>query len=178
MSQANALFRAGHDFFALDALEMAPRLLGQTLVRRFDDGSEVRYTISEVEVYRGEEDLGCHASKGRTPRTEVMYHEGGKIYVYLIYGMYWLLNIVTGPADHPQAILIRGCKEVSGPGRLGKALKLDKTFYDEDMATSQRLWVETDVNLPPQPYSTSPRIGIEYAGQHWGNIHWRFLWLG
>ena len=174
MSHPNNGQRATPDFYLLDALDIAPRLLGQILVRRFDDGSIARFTISEVEVYRGEEDLGCHASKGRTPRTEVMYREGGKVYVYLIYGMYWLLNIVTGPEDHPQAILIRGCKEVSGPGRLGRVLNLDKTFYCEDMATSHRLWVELDVNLPPQPYTTSPRIGIDYAGQHWGNIHWRY----
>ena len=170
--------RADADFFALDALEVAPRLLGQTLVRCFPDGSLARFTISEVEVYRGEEDLGCHAAKGRTPRTEVMYHRGGLVYVYLIYGMYWLLNIVTGPADHPQAILIRSCREVSGPGRLGRALLLDKSFYGESLLTSQRLWVELDPHLPPQPYITSPRIGIDYAGQHWGSIHWRYVWEG
>ncbi len=166
--------RALSDFFNRDALDIAPLLLGQTLVRRYDDGSEVRFTISEIEVYRGEEDLGCHASKGRTPRTEVMYHAGGKVYVYLIYGMYWLLNIVTGQEGHPQAILIRGCNELSGPGRLGKALQLDKSFYGEDMVISQRLWIELNPSLPPQPFETSPRIGIDYAGQHWGNIHWRF----
>lgn len=161
-------------FYTRDVLDIAPDLLGKVLVRRFDNGDELRLTITETEAYRGEDDLACHASKGRTPRTEVMYLEGGKVYVYLIYGMYWLLNFVTGPNDHPQAVLIRGCNGLEGPGRIGKALQLDKSFYGEDLSSSARLWVEHgDVNTQVA-VERAPRVGIDYAGDHWANIHWRF----
>lgn len=94
-------------FFRRDVLEIAPDLLGKILVRRFDNGEICRYRITDVEAYRGEEDKAYHASKGRTARTELLYGEGGKIYVYLIYGMYWLLNIVTGDKEPPQGVMIR-----------------------------------------------------------------------
>ena len=91
------------DFFKRDVLEVAPDLLGKQLLL-----NKQSFVITEVEAYRGEEDKACHASKGRTQRTEIMYHAGGVIYVYLIYGVYWMLNFVTGERDNPQAILIRG----------------------------------------------------------------------
>lgn len=93
-------------FFRRPVLTVAPELLGKYLVRRFEDGTELRFRITEVEAYGGEEDKACHASKGRTKRTEVMYHEGEEIYVFLIYGVYWMLNIVTGKENEPEAILI------------------------------------------------------------------------
>ncbi len=161
------------DFFDRDVLAVAPDILGKVLVRDFGKGETLRLTIREVEAYRGEEDLACHASKGRTQRTEVMYDRGGKVYVYLIYGMYWLLNVVVGPQDQPQAVLIRGSQEIQGPGRIGRALKLDKTFYGEDLITSNRLWLENGV-LPSSPYSVSPRIGVEYAGPEWSMVPWRY----
>jgi len=86
--------RLNIDFYKQDALIVAEKLLGKILVRRLDDGSERHYKITETEAYLGEDDKACHASKGRTPRTEIMYFEGGNIYVYLIYGMYWMLNRV------------------------------------------------------------------------------------
>lgn len=167
--------RLPRNFFFRDVLEVAPELLGKILVRQFDNGEVLRLTINEVEAYRGEEDLGCHASKGRTSRTEVMYHNGGLVYVYLIYGMYWLLNFSTGQEGDPQAVLIRGSEEIKGPGRIGRALKLDKSFYKEDLIVSERLWVETsppDRKVPE--IITSPRIGIDYAGKLWAGKHWRF----
>ena len=102
--------RLGESFFIRDVLDVAPELLGKILVIK-KDSSIIQFPITEVEAYRGEEDLACHASKGRTSRTEIMYHQGGVIYVYLIYGMYWMLNFVTGGANQPQAVLIRGIKE-------------------------------------------------------------------
>jgi len=164
--------RLSVDFYKRDVLQVAPELLGKTLVRQFDDGSLREYRITEVEAYRGTEDLACHASKGRTPRTEVMFQEGGKVYVYLIYGMYWLLNFVTGEEDHASAVLIRGIEGFSGPGRLGRELQLDKSFYGESLVTSSRLWVE-DAE-PVADFKTSRRIGIGYAGDEWINKHWRF----
>jgi DNA-3-methyladenine glycosylase len=166
--------RLGSDFFYADALDVAPALLGQTLVRQLEDGSQLRIVITEVEAYRGEDDLGCHASKGRTPRTEIMYQEGGKVYVYLIYGMYWLLNFVTGSKDHPQAVLIRGCEGLTGPGRIGKFLQLDRTFYGEDLTTSGRIWVEPAIHELSKKIVLAPRIGIDYAGEEWSQKPWRF----
>ncbi len=163
--------RLSTDFFIRDVLDVAPELLGKLLVRQFDDGTVRRYRITEVEAYRGSEDLACHASKGRTPRTEVMFQEGGKVYVYLIYGMYWLLNLVTGEDGNASAVLIRGIEGFSGPGRLGRELKLDKSFYGEDLINSTRLWVE-DAH-PVAEFKTSKRIGIGYAGE-WADKMWRF----
>jgi len=167
--------RLTRDFFSRDVLDVAPELLGKTLVRQFETGEELRLTINETEAYRGEDDLGCHASKGRTSRTEVMYHQGGLVYVYLIYGMYWLLNFTTGTEGYPQAVLIRGSVDIEGPGRIGRALKLNKSFYGEDLITSERLWVENNsANSPKTDIITSPRIGIDYAGEYWAGRHWRF----
>lgn len=156
-----------------DVLILAPNLLGKLLVRRFEDGRELCLTINEVEAYRGEEDKACHARFGKTERNAIMYHDGGVVYMFLIYGMYWMLNIVTGTADHPQAILIRGAGELNGPGKLTKALQLDKSFYGENLATSQRLWIE-DAS-PVSSFSTSPRIGIDYASDEWCKKQWRFF---
>jgi DNA-3-methyladenine glycosylase len=166
--------RVSHEIFLRDALEVAPQLLGMQLVRKFSDGEQLVLDITDVEVYRGEDDLGCHASKGRTTRTEVMYLAGGRVYVYLIYGMYWLLNITTGPENHPQAILIRGTRQFAGPGRIGKALHLDKSFYGEDLTTSTRLWIESN-DQPTGDVITLPRVGIDYAGPVWANVPWRFV---
>ena len=156
-----------------DAVYLAQALLGKTLVRRFPDGRELRAHITETEAYFGTDDLASHASKGITPRTELMFGEGGFVYVYLIYGRYWLLNIVTGKAGQPEAVLIRGLSTVSGPGRIGNLLELDKSFYGEDLATSERLWIED--TLMEGRVSAGPRIGVDYAGEIWKNMPWRFV---
>jgi DNA-3-methyladenine glycosylase len=160
------------NFFERDVLEVAPDLLGKYIARQHN-GAVAMHRIVETEAYRGEEDLACHASKGRTPRTEVMYGRGGLIYVYLIYGMYYLLNFVTAAEGKPQAALIRGVEGASGPGRVGKLLKLDKSFYAEDLATSTRIWLE-DKNEPAPPIKTAKRVGIDYAGA-WKSKPWRFM---
>lgn len=160
-------------FFTEDALQVAPKLLGKYICRKYDDGTILRFQITDVEAYCGEKDLACHASKGRTERTEVMYNEGGHLYVYLIYGVYWLMNIVTGQKNEPQGIMIRGVSGISGPGRTGRALKLDKSFYNEDLTSSKRIWIE-DIN-EKLDYTTTPRIGIKYAGKPWVDKLWRFV---
>jgi DNA-3-methyladenine glycosylase len=159
-------------FYLRDVLQVASGLLGKTIVRRFNDGSERRFKITEVEAYRGTEDLACHASKGKTARTEVMFRDGGVVYVYLIYGMYWMLNIVTGLENDASAVLIRGLDDISGPGKVGKILQLDKSFYGEDLLQSNRIWIE-DSNKETD-FTTSPRIGINYAGEPWVSKSWRF----
>lgn len=156
-----------------DTLFLAKDLIGKTLVRNFEGDSIFRSRIIETEAYMGSEDLACHASKGRTPRTEIMYAEGGVVYVYLIYGRYWLLNFVTGIKDHPHAILIRGIEDCSGPGRIGDLLQLDKSFYGEDLDRSNRIWIE-DSTLSGEIIQT-PRIGVENSGEVWRNKLWRFL---
>lgn len=161
------------DFFCNDAVTVARQLLGKVIVRRFDDGSVRRYCITETEAYLGEEDKACHASKGRTPRTDIMYAEGGRLYVYLIYGMYWMLNVVTGEKDHPQAVLIRGIDEIVGSGRVGRELKIDKSFYGEDLCSSSRLMIEDGATV--ENFTTAPRVGIDYAGEEWKNKPWRFI---
>lgn len=160
-------------FFRRDVLKVAPELLGKILVRRFADGKTAKFKITETEAYRGTQDLACHSSKGRTPRTEIMFHSGGVVYVYLIYGMYWMLNFVAGEENDASAVLIRGVESFPGPGRVGKALQLDKSFYGENLATSNRIWVE---NAPiVSSFTTTPRIGIAYSGKPWTTHNWRFL---
>ena len=110
--------RLTEEFFHRDCLEVAPALVGKVLVRQLEDGSQIRLRISETEAYRGETDTACHAHKGRTKRTEVLYQEAGQIYVYLCYGLHWLLNFVTGEKEQPQAVLIRACVGAEGPGIL------------------------------------------------------------
>jgi DNA-3-methyladenine glycosylase len=164
--------RLTSSFFAGDPVNVARNLLGKVIVRCFSDGRIERYQITETEAYRGEDDLACHAAKGRTRRTEVMYHKGGVIYVYLVYGMYWMLNFVTSEEGFPAAVLIRGAGKISGPGRLGRELQLDKSFYGEDLSNSARLWLEDTTNL--SVYKSTPRVGIHYAGE-WVHRKWRFI---
>ncbi|MDR1022167.1 MAG: DNA-3-methyladenine glycosylase [Prevotellaceae bacterium] len=164
--------RLSTDFFERDVLQVAPELLGKYIVRQ-TNGVVTKRRIVETEAYRGEEDLACHASKGRTPRTDVMFRKGGLIYVYFIYGMYYMLNFVTGVEGSPQAVLIRGVENVVGPGRVGRLLQVDKSFYAEDLATSTRIWVE-DKNEPVPRIETGKRVGIGYAGA-WKDKPWRFM---
>ncbi len=159
------------DFYSQDAVTLAQQLLGKTLVRVFDDGSVRQYKITATEAYCGAEDKACHASKGRTPRTEVMFHSGGKLYVYLIYGIYWLLNVVSGVEDNPEAVLICGLDEIRGSGRVGRELKIDKSFYGEDLHTSKRIWIENGEEL--SDFMAKPRVGVDYA-EEWKDKLWRF----
>ena len=165
--------RFDRSFYSRDVLEVAPQLLGQHLVRIGPNGQPSTYVISETEAYRGGEDLACHASKGMTPRNRVMFGDGGYLYMYLIYGMHWMMNVVTGDRGVPQAVLFRGLREASGPGRLTKLLDVDRNFYGEDLVSSDRIWIESSGSSPA--YSTGPRIGIDYAGLPWKDVPWRFL---
>lgn len=165
--------RLGREFYSRDVLEVAPQLLGQHLVRMNPDGSKSIYVITETEAYRGGEDLACHASKGITPRTEVMFGEGGHLYIYLIYGMYWMMNVVTGNEGVPQAVLFRGLREASGPGRLTRLVGVNRDFCGEDLVCSDRIWIEESGSTPG--YTMGPRIGIDYSGEPWKSMPWRFL---
>lgn len=161
------------NYFKNNALEVAPFLIGKYLTRKFDDNSILKYKITETEAYCGEQDKACHASKGRTPRTEVMYMDGGTIYVYFVYGMHWMFNIVTGKVNEPEAVLIRGVEEFNGPAKLTKAMQINKSFNSLKLGIKNNLWIEDGEDNVK--YTTSKRIGIAYAGKEWIEKPWRFV---
>lgn len=165
--------RIDAEFFHRDVLEVAPDLVGKILVHRLPDGTELRERIAEAEAYRGEEDKGCHASKGRTPRTELLYGESGVIYVYLCYGMHWLMNVITGDKEQPQGVLLRAGERFDGPAKLTKNMKIDGSFNGASLMNNKDIWFEDDGSRPE--ITTAPRVGIDYAGEYWKDIKWRFI---
>ena len=163
----------GADYFAQPATLLAADLLGKLLCVRCGD-AVIRRRITETECYFGEEDTACHASKGRTPRTDTLYQAGGITYVYLCYGIHSLLNIVTGECDHPEAVLIRGSEGASGPGRVTKALGLTTAQNRLPLTRDSGIWIEDD-GTPPPPFQALPRVGIDYAAPADRDRPWRFL---
>jgi DNA-3-methyladenine glycosylase len=154
---------------------LARWLLGKHLVRRWPDGRIEARLIVETEAYDGERDLACHARAGRTPRTDVMYAPGGLWYVYLCYGIHEMLNLVVGPPDWPAAILLRGVEGAVGPGRLTKALAIDRSLNRAPAAEASGLWLEDHgVRVPTTLVVRTPRIGVDYAGPLWAGKPWRF----
>jgi DNA-3-methyladenine glycosylase len=164
--------RLDRRFFCRDALMVAPDLVGKALVRK-DKGGISSHTILEVEAYLGIDDQASHARFGKTARNTVMFQQGGLVYVYLIYGMYWMLNFVTGDQNQPQAILIRGITGYNGPGKITRALQIDQTFNGENLAASERIWIE-DQHLKPVIIQ-APRFGIDYAQEPWKSMPWRYI---
>ena len=179
-------------WFARPTCVVAADLIGKVLCRELidSDGQQkiLRMRISETEAYIGEGDAACHAHAGtRTPRTEIMYHIGGVFYVYLTYGIHHMLNLVSGPTESPEAVLIRAgfltensarlideqlldtnkqlnhIKQLAGPGKLTKGLQIDRTLYGKPITPASKVWVEDDGCQPP--VSVRPRIGIDYAGE-------------
>lgn len=164
--------KLNESFFLRDVLEVAPDLVGKLLVRKLPDGTVLTLRIAETECYRGEEDTACHAHKGRTKRTEVLYRAGGVYYVYLCYGIHWLLNVVTGKPDQPQAVLIRAGVTQMGPGKLTKYLHIDKHFNELPVAGQEELWIEDDGRR--YEIQADQRVGIGYADQADQDRLWRF----
>ena len=160
--------RLNYAFFHRHALEVAPDLVGKLLVC---DGQMLR--ISETEAYCGVADTACHASRGRTKRTEVLYADAGTIYVYLCYGMHWLMNVITGDAEDPQGVLIRACVEAEGPGRLTKKLGITGADNRGSVVTSDRLWIGDDGFVCS--IRTDTRVGIGYASAKDQQRQWRFI---
>ena len=163
--------RLPYAFYHRPCLEVAEDLVGKVLVHKTPNG-ELRLRISETEAYCGEEDTACHAHKGRTKRTEVLYADAGTVYVYLCYGMYWLLNIVTGEKEQPQAVLIRACVDATGPGKLTKALGITGDLNRSSILEGA-LWVEDDGFTCK--VRTDKRVGIGYATQEDQDKSWRFI---
>ncbi|MBR0484166.1 MAG: DNA-3-methyladenine glycosylase [Oscillospiraceae bacterium] len=161
------------DFFHRDCLVVAPDLIGKILVHKLPDGTELRERITETEAYRGEEDKACHASRGRTGRSEMLYRESGIIYVYICYGVHHLMNVVTGEKEHPQGVLFRAGELHSGSGRLSKALQITKALNGQCLVNNPEIWVEDDGFSCT--WHTEKRVGIDYAGEIWKNKPWRWV---
>jgi DNA-3-methyladenine glycosylase len=165
-------------FFRRPATELAKELIGKILVRQLH-GKEFRARVVETEAYLGPHDLASHASKGRTQRTEVLFGPAGRAYVYLIYGIYDMLNVVAGAAGEAQGVLIRAAEpldgwnaDLSGPGRLTRALQVTRSENGLDL-TGADLFFRDDPGYQPR-ILTAKRIGIDYAGE-WKHARLRFL---
>ena len=166
--------KLSRDFYLQDALSAAKAICGKILCVRQHDGSVIRRRITETECYLGEQDTACHAHHGRTRRTEVMYREGGVAYVYLCYGIHDMLNIVTGPAESPQAVLIRSVEGSNGPGRVTKAMGIGRSLNGISFIDSDLIWLETDTSVPAR-LKALPRVGISYASEKDQKRLWRFI---
>jgi DNA-3-methyladenine glycosylase len=178
-------------FYSRSTLQVAQDLIGKVLVRDFE-GLLLSGKIVETEAYVGPHDLACHASKGHTPRTSIMFGPAGYAYVYMIYGFYFCLNVVTERKGYPAAVLIRGVEPLesldfmrklrnnperdtniaSGPGKLCRAMSIDKRLNGEDLL-GRTLWIE-DRKLDSGPILSSPRVGVDYAGEY-KDKPWRFF---
>ena len=161
-----------------NTVALAREMIGLTLCRRMPDGSINRLMIHETEAYDGPEDRACHAhGNRRTKRTAVMFERGGLSYIYLCYGIHWLLNIVTGPAEYPAAVLIRGAGAYDGPGKLTRATALDGELNQKALNRTNGLWLEDPGTRPfkNSDIVATPRIGIDYAGPQWSMVEYRFV---
>ncbi len=181
-NRSNLLSR---EFYDRPTLKVAKDLLGKMLIRQTPNGI-ITTRIVDVEAYVGPKDKACHASKGRTKRTETLFGQPGFTYVYLIYGMYHCLNFVTEREEFPAAILIRGLetfteddvplrhRRIDGPGRVCRFLGVDRTHNGLDATLGTTLWIE-DRGLPVsrKQIQALPRIGVAYAGE-WAKKLWRF----
>lgn len=180
------------DFFLRPTLVTARDLLGRTLVRMLD-GQRLAGRISEVEAYIGEDDLASHAARGITPRNRPMYGSGGQAYVYLIYGMYHCLNVVTEGEGFPAAVLIRAIQPLEGlarmeshrpgrprrsladgPAKLCQALAIDRRLDGWDLTAGAALWLEAGAPVSEEAVRATPRINV--GGDALARtIPWRFV---
>jgi DNA-3-methyladenine glycosylase len=164
-------------FFNRPTLDVARELLGKQLCRRLDSGKILRARICETEAYDGFEDQASHASKGATTRNVVMYGPPGRAYIYLCYGVHWLLNITTREQGYPAAVLIRAVEGIEGPGRLTKHFQINSDFNDQLLTRVGGLWVEDcAVDLQQDTIDATSRVGVDYAGPEWAAVPWRFVW--
>ncbi|HYG25242.1 MAG TPA: DNA-3-methyladenine glycosylase [Verrucomicrobiae bacterium] len=174
--------RLPREFYNRDTIHVARELLGKLLVH-VEEGVERVGRIVEVEAYLGEHDLAAHSSKGRTPRTEVMFGPPGHAYVYFIYGMYYCINVVTQPEGHASAVLLRALEPVKnlesrtqGPGLLCRAMGIDKSVNGHDLL-SNTLFIAEDEDTASFVIAKGPRVGVAYA-KHWAKRNLRFYIKG
>jgi DNA-3-methyladenine glycosylase len=188
-------------FYNRPVLEVARELLGARLVRRLENGMQIAGIITETEAYQGESDLACHARAGCTPRTRVMYGPPGRAYVYFIYGMHWMFNVVAEEEGSPCAVLVRSLLPIEGldaiatrlpaarrnntppkewtrgPARLCKALDIHGQHNGLDLTTpGGALIIEPGQVISEDGVQRGPRIGIDRTPEPWRSVPWRF-WL-
>lgn len=186
--------RLTRNFFNRPTLSVARDLLGKNLVRLEND-LRLSGIITETEAYIGEQDQGCHARAGLTPRTQVMFGPPGRAYVYFTYGMHWMLNFVTEPEGMPAAVLIRavhaqeGLEVIAarrgkqpqkhwtdGPAKICQALGIDGSDNGTDLChPNAHIFVETGETIPDSAVTTGPRVGLNSVPEPWKSIPWRFL---
>ena len=169
-------------FYDRDTRVVARELLGKHLVLRSGDGERIG-RIVEVEAYLGPHDLAAHSSRGLTQRNKVMFGPPGHAYVYLIYGIYYCMNVVTEPAGHASAVLLRAIEPVKnvegrtqGPGLLCRAMRIDKRLNGHDLL-SDDFYIAATPEGRPVEIVKRPRIGVDYA-RHWARRHLRFYIKG
>ncbi len=189
--------KLSREFFAQPTPQVARELLGRVLVRRLPDGTELRARIVETEAYRGAEDTASHASRGMTKRNAVMFGPPGYAYVYLIYGRYHCLNVVTEPEGVAGAVLIRAAEPLTGldrmrtlrpvrrpvdltngPGKLCQALAVDRSLNGTDCVAGHVLWIEAGSPVDDSAVERLPRVGIDYADERDRTALWRFVIRG
>ena len=171
--------------FNQPTLRVSRDLLGKFIVRRHR-GRELAAMITEVEAYKGPKDRAAHTFGGRrTARVEPLYADGGTAYVYLVYGIHWLLNFSTAGAGNPEGVLIRGVltadaakpRLLSGPGRVTAYLRIDRRLDHVDATRSAVMWLEDrGIRVAARRIRTGARVGIDYAGEYWAARRWRF-WI-
>lgn len=189
------------EFYKQPATDLARLLLGKFLVRRVENGF-LTGKITETEAYHGFSDRASHAFLGKTARNEPMFYEGGHIYVYMVYGMYYCFNVVAGEQGFPSAVLVRSVetigdglfvnisnilkhlkqnqtarwdrKTVSGPGRLCRYFEIGANFNKTNLNKNKELFIVGDESVLEKNIKTSKRVGIDYAGKYWSNRKWRF----
>jgi DNA-3-methyladenine glycosylase len=175
MGSATASNVIPQPFFSRSAAKVGRELLGKKLVRQVGK-TRTALTVTETEAYEGVHDLASHSSKGRTARTEVMFGPAGRFYVYRIYGLHWMLNIVAGDVGDAAAVLIRGVEGISGPGRVAAAIGIDASYHGRQAIPETGLWFEdTKERAKKQRIRATPRIGVDYAGPIWAAKKLRFV---
>lgn len=182
---ASLSFRSGRRltgaFYRRGTPEVARDLLGRVLCRRLPDGAVLRAAIVEVEAYDGPRDRASHAWRGRTPRNAPMFRRGGCLYVYRIYGLHDCLNVVTGQAGYPAAVLLRATEPAagataSGPGRLARAFRVNRGQNGASLL-GREIWIEAGRELPDAAVRRTTRIGVDSAGA-WARRRLRFVIRG
>ena len=163
-------------FYNRSTIVVARDLVGKSLLNQ-KNGRIIQSLITEVEAYDGPNDLASHAANGRrTARNEIMYSSGGNWYVYLVYGLHYLLNISCGPSGYPAAVLIRSVVDASGPGRLTKYFGIDRSYNNQSVNKSSLVIVDQGFSISKKDIIVSPRIGVDYAGEIWQQKPFRFYW--
>ncbi len=175
--------RFGRNAFNRPTLKVARDLLGKFIVRRYRGRRHIAM-IAEVEAYKGPADQASHAAGDRrTARVEPLYDDGGTVYVYLVYGLHWLLNFSTAGRGRPEGVLVRGIfagtgsarRLIAGPGNVTRHLKIGKKLDGADATVSKELWIEDrGARIPARSITRGPRVGVEYAGHYWAAKPWRY----